>query len=232
MKTASLAVSLISLVVSSPLRGASQEFSAATQFTLRNNSASTIQVDADPFGFFGLIQDGVDLDDETFVEFDLSSLAQINSATLHFTIESSPPGNGLLIARTFDLSRYAGSGLPDVARFGAGQFIETLAVPAQPAPNAGQVQAYALDVTAIVASHLAGGSGTLGFRMHHPTDVTPGSDSVPHVSFYFDSAKLAVTVPEPMCGAMLAFGLCAVVRAGRQQSQRVAIRSIWRQDAV
>src|SRR5690606_33428496 len=113
--------------------------------------------------------------DETFFEFETSALSGIASASLTFTIESWPPGNNVVIARTFDLSHYAGSGMPDLSRSDSGQYIETLFIEAQPAINQRRSKTFSLDVTALLAGAIAGNQTHIGFRLHHPVDVTPGS---------------------------------------------------------
>ncbi len=185
-----------------PLQAATLELPVATQFTIRRVEPNPGEIDTDPFGpfgFFGLIQTAptFSLVDETFFEFETSALIEIVSASLTFMMDSWPPGNNILIARTFDISHYAGSGAPDLARLGSGQYIETLFIEAQPAVNQSRRKTFSLDVTSLLADAVASNQTHLGFRLHHPVDVTPGSDSVPHVSYQFDSARLSVVVPEP-----------------------------------
>jgi hypothetical protein len=188
-----------------PLQAATLELPTATQFTIRRAGANPGEIDSDPFGFFGFIQGSPTswYIDETFFEFDASALAGVANASLTFTVRSSAPGNDLLIARTFDISHYAGSGIPDLARFGSGQYIETLAVEAQASYYQSRIKTLSLDVTALLAAAVANNQSHIGFRLHHPVDVTPGSDSVPNVSYQYDSARLSVVVPEPSSQVLL-----------------------------
>jgi hypothetical protein len=201
----------VGLIFSAAANGA--DLFPVTQFTVRAQNGDRT-LDSDPFGFFGLIQDFPDQNwtDETFVEFDLAAFDHVQKATLQFTIHSSPPGNNVLIARTFDISRYAGSGMPDSARLGQGTLVHTLFVEAQVSPNMGRVKQFSFDVTPQAASILAGGMPVIGFRMHNPKDITPGSDSVPHVSYLFDTAQMLIIVPEPptaiVATVLLGFCVC------------------------
>jgi hypothetical protein len=203
------------------LQAATLELPAATQFTIRHEGANSGEIYSDPFAFSGLIQASPPflLTDETFFEFDASALAGIANASLTFTISSSAPGNDLLIARTFDISHYAGSGIPDLTRFASGQYIETLAVEAQASYHQSRVKTFSLDVTALLAAAVANNQSHIGFRLHNPVDVTPGSDSVPRLYYQYDSAQLSVVVPEPPSQVLL-IG-CALAHLAVAANRRV-----------
>jgi hypothetical protein len=191
----------------------------ATQFTARKpTSGPGESVDSDDEGIFGFVQLSPFLVDETFFEFDLSSVPTGQSAVLEFLMLSliSPEP----VARTFDVSTYSGSGVPDAVRHGQGTFFQTLLFEAPTPPYADQLKLYSLDVTAL-ASAAAGGAATLGFRLHNPVDLTAGSDHVPFVEYIIDTAKLTL-VPEPSTawGLVVVAAALAGTRRERSRSRR------------
>lgn len=147
---------------------------------------------------------GADWLDEAFFEFPINALPAATSVVLTFEIEN-PPGNELSVERTFQLSTYAASGIPSLSRLGGGQFAAEFFIAGGPQTNMSRRQIFSIDVTAQVAAGVANGDAALGFRLHTPNDVTPGSDSVPIVYYTLDSAQLTATVPEPHGIALIGF---------------------------
>jgi hypothetical protein len=208
---------------------AAVEISAATQFTIREYESGVLEIDDDPFGFFGYIQGGDTYNDETFLEFDVSPFNDAHLALLRFEIRSFSPGNNTRIARTFDVSAYAGEGAPDFAKFGGGQFVGTLFVEEHPAPNQSRFKTFTLDVTALVDEAISSSQRYVGFRLHNPLDMTPGSDSVPNVDYLFGTAQLSVIVPEPDAHKIISLSATGLAwTAARFKREKVRQRRVKR----
>ena len=142
--------------------------------------------------------------DEAFFEFPIGALSAATSVVLAFEIEN-PPGNQLSIERTFQLSTYAASGVPALSRLGGGQFAAEFFIAGGPQTNMSRRQIFSIDVTAQIAASVANGDAAIGFRLHTPNDVTPGSDAVPIVYYRLNTAQLTATVPEPHGIALASF---------------------------
>lgn len=168
------------------------------QFPIHRTSASTAPIFPNAPATYLRVQYGESEQwvDEAFVEFPLAGLGGATGASFSFEIEN-PPGNQLIIDRTFQLSTYASDGVPSLSRLGAGQFISTSAIAGGATINSSRRQTFNIDVTPYVVAGIAAGDTAIGFRFHTPADITPGSDSLPIVYYTLNSGALAVTVPEP-----------------------------------
>ncbi len=189
---------LVLLAIAPP--AIADQLAPATEFTIRNGN----EVDSDPFGIFGFIQDGRGAQDETFVEFDLASLSEAIDVDLELTVRAQQT------ALTFDVSTYAGSGTPSLSPSGTGTLLTTLPL------NLSQFeQTYSIDLTSRVAAAIADGHAFLGIRLHDPAGIPPGSDHVPFV--WYDSATLLYSVPEPSTFVLLGTALAALLACGRRR---------------
>ncbi len=215
-------------IIACSQRSFSEQLAPVTEFTLRDSNVDGLadQILSGPYGgVLGWVQRSSILVDETFIEFDVGLLTPGKRTTLAMRILSPPPGNGVLVARTFDVSSYIGTGTPDLFRFGMGDYLARLSVDTQPGPYQGTLQTVSLDVTSLVSAAIAGTNHLLflGFRLHDTADVTPGSDLTPIVMYQGGSAVLS-SVPEPSVLVLLGTGVasvstCVVLRRGRKRDR-------------
>jgi len=205
----SAALAMVTLFMISQLVIAHQ-LSPATEFTVRNGT----QVDSDPFGIFGFIQEGDDIFDETFIEFELASLNAAYDVDLELKVVDR------WRALTFDVSTYYGSGNPSSSPFGTGTFLTTLVLGPFPAERT-----YTIDVTSQVAAAIAGGHAFLGIRLHDPAGIPPGSDYVPFVEY--GGASLLYSVPEPSTFVLIGTAFAGLLACGKRK-KGLAVRREWR----
>lgn len=168
-----------------------------TEFTVRHQNGF-VEIDSDPFGFFGFVQEGSSLVDESFVEFDLTSLSSVYDTKLELVVFDDQ------VALTFDVSTYYGTGSPSVLPFGTGDFLTTLSLDLQRGERT-----YTLDLTSQVAAAISDGQAFLGIRLHDPAGIPPGSDRVPFVEYR--SAKLLYSVPEPSTFVLVGVGVAGLL---------------------
>ena len=162
-------------------------------FTLRdlNNDGSVDSFDDVPPqigvpGFWGFVSRLPGFTDETFVEFNVSSLGIASQATLSLTIGNAGSNLG---AAALSVSAYAGSGKTNVGLYRtAGSLWQTLQVAA---PQSGIFCcAFSFDVTGLYNQMKNAGSAYLGFRLHNPSwSGLPSQGQV-----FFTGAKLDVAV--------------------------------------
>lgn len=200
------ALALVTAMCAYEAHGSTLTIQPVSQFGINRFSTSAPPRFQDYPAWYWRVQHGAGSEwlDEAFFEFPIGALSPATSVVLAFEIEN-PPRDQLSVERTFQLSTYAASGVPSLSRLGGGQFAAEFFIAGGPQTNMSRRQIFSIDVTAQVAAGVANGDAALGFRLHTPNDVTPGSDAVPIVYYTLDSAQLTATVPEPHGIALIGF---------------------------
>jgi len=100
---------------------------ATTSFTIRDDDldGEPDDIDDDPNGqFWGLITNSDFQNDEFYLEFDISSLEQVESVKFYFHFPESipllPPGGATI---DLEIATYEGDGIADISKFGIGEFL-------------------------------------------------------------------------------------------------------------
>jgi len=191
-------------VVACARLGLAEQLTPVTEFSLRDYTMDGVadQIGSGPYGIFGFVQEGYDLVDETFIEFDLGLLKPGYNVTLEIEMINSWD------ALTFDVSTYFGSGVPALSPFGTGDYLSRLSLPLYPYVRN---PTYSLDVSSQIAAAIASGHSFLGVRLHDPAGIPPGSDNVPFVQYEGGSARLVWSTPEPSTFVLLGIGAISLL---------------------
>lgn len=196
-------LAIVAVVAYSRL-GLAEQLTPLTEFSLRDCTMDGVadRIDSGPYGIFGYVQEGHEVVDETFVEFDLGSLKPGCNVTLEIEMINS------WSALTFGVSTYSGSGVPALSRFGTGDYLSRLSLPLYPYVRN---PTYSLDVSSQIAAAIGSGHSFLGVRLHDPAGIPPGSDRVPLVEYERGSARLAWSTPEPSAFALFGIGALSLL---------------------
>ena len=115
--------------------------------------------------FWGFVSRFPSFTDETFVEFNISSLGTVSQATLSLVVSNGASGSG---AAALPVATYSGSGTTNVSLYrSAGNPWQTLQV-AAPQPGV-FCCTFTLDVTGIYNQFKNSGFTHVGFRLHDPS---------------------------------------------------------------
>ena len=188
----SLGLSLLTLsLLMTSVPAHAEVLQPAHVFTLRdlNNDGSVDAIDDKPPqigvpSFQGFVSRLPGFTDETFVEFDISSLGAASQATLTFTIGNLGGNFG---AATLPIATYSGSGKTNISLYRTqGSPWQTLQV-AAPQPGV-FCCSLSFDVTALYNHFKNSGSTHLGFRLHDPS----WSGLTSQGQVFFNGSKLEV----------------------------------------
>jgi hypothetical protein len=195
-KPLGLALLMLSIVMTS-IPAHAEVLQPAHVFTLRdlNNDGSIDAFDDVPPqigvpSFWGFVSRLPAFTDETFVEFNISSLGAASQATLSFTIGNLGSNLG---AATLPIAVYSGSGKTNTLLYRvAGSPWQTLQV-AAPQPGV-FCCSFGFDVTELYNQLKNSGLAHLGFRLHDPSwSGLPSQGQV-----FFNRASLEVSAPPEM----------------------------------
>jgi len=194
-KPLGLALLLLLLVMNS-VPAHTEVLQPAHVFTLRDlNSDGSVDTFADVSpqigvsSFWGFVSRFPDFTDETFVEFNISSLGAAKQATLSFAISNGASGLG---AASLPIAGYSGSGKTNTLLYRtAGNPWKTIEV-AAPQPGV-FCCTFSFDVTDVFNQFKNSGFTHLGFRLHDPS--WSGRPSQGRVAFNGSSLEVSA-LPE------------------------------------